>query len=144
MNVNVVSSDQSSKLVSNPPSCLMMTSKVLVQGPGGKQVVARALLDSGSSMTLVSAKLAHSAQLSKQSQTVSFSGAQGTPLKQSQSVTQLHICPLQGNHPQCTTTAAIVQEVTCDLPLQGASIVREMPHLNWLTPRFIPMGGLIC
>ena len=45
------------------PNCLMMTGKVLVKGPGGRQVMARALLDSGSSMTLVSAKLAKSAQL---------------------------------------------------------------------------------
>ena len=39
------------------PQCLMMTSKVLVRGPDGKQMVARALLDSGASMSLVSSRV---------------------------------------------------------------------------------------
>ena len=81
-------------------------------------------------MTLVSTKLAQSAQLPKQSKTVSFSGAQDIPLRQAQAVTQLNLCPIQGNQTQLSTLAAIVQEVTCNLPLQGASHVRDMPHIR--------------
>lgn len=56
----------------SPPNCLMMTSKVLIKGPGGRQVIARALLDSGSSMTLASTRLAKSAQLHQESKTICF------------------------------------------------------------------------
>ena len=48
--VNVVAanaSSQSNHVSTTLPSCLMMTSQVLVKGPGGKQTMARALLDSG-------------------------------------------------------------------------------------------------
>ena len=59
--VNQLSEDQSTTL----PNCLMMTSKVSITGPGGRQMVARALLDSGASMSLISSKLAKSLQLPK-------------------------------------------------------------------------------
>ena len=39
-------------------SCLMMTSKVVVKGRGGRQTIARELLDSGATMSLISTKLA--------------------------------------------------------------------------------------
>ena len=111
----------------------MMTSKVLIKGPGSRQTIARGLLDSGSTMSLISNKLAQSLQLPRQSMTVSFSGAQDTPLKQSQAVTQVDIGPVRGHSPSLSTLAAIVQEVTCNLPLQGASHVRDMPHIKPLS-----------
>ena len=84
------------------PNCLMMTGKVLVKGPGGRQVMARALLDSGSSMTLVSAKLAKSAQLPQQSKTVYFTGAQDTPLKQLQQLLNCKLALYKVTKPSCS------------------------------------------
>ena len=46
----------SSKSSPSIPTSLMMTSQVLVKGPGGRTMVARALLDSGASMSLVSSR----------------------------------------------------------------------------------------
>ena len=40
------------------PDTLLMTSQVLLTGPGGQQLVGRALLDSGSSLTLISSRAA--------------------------------------------------------------------------------------
>ena len=59
--VNVVAANtgsSSSNLPQALPSCLMMTSQVLVKGPGGRQMMARTLLDSGTSMSLVSNRVA--------------------------------------------------------------------------------------
>ena len=106
-----------------------MTSQVVIKGP---QIVARALLDSGASMSLVSNRVAQTLQLPKTSTLVSFSGAQATPLQGAQSVTALNLCPTHSDQPVLAVTVAIVTKVTCDLPLQGAAHVREMPHIHSL------------
>ena len=81
--VNVMSATNQN-ISSNPtqslPSSLMMTSQVLVKGPGGRQMVAQAFLDSGASISLVSNRVAQTLQLPKTMTQVSFSGAQATPL----------------------------------------------------------------
>ena len=40
------------------------------------------------------------------------------------------LCPTQQQSPSMSISAAVVQKVTCDLPLQGASNVRDMPHIK--------------
>ncbi len=115
------------------PSCLMMTSQVLVKGPDGRQMIARALLDSGASMSLLSNRVAQILQLPRHATNVTFSGAQATPLQGSQSITQVSLCPMTTDQPILSVTAAIVPKVTCDLPLQGATHVRDMPHIKPLS-----------
>ena len=92
-------------------------------------MVARVLLDS---VSLVSNRVAQTLQLPKTSTQVSFSGAQATPLQGAYSVTTLNLCPTHSAQPVLAVTAAIVNKVTCDLPLQGAAHVREMPHIKSL------------
>ena len=131
--VNVVAANTSSPSSIAPtalPSSLMMTSQVLVKGPGGRQTMARTLLDSGATMSLISNRVAHSLQLPRQATTVSFSGAQATPLQVAQTITQVSLCPMTSDNPILSVTAAIVPKVTCDFPLQGASHVRDMPHIK--------------
>ena len=129
---NPISSAQVFNQLATPQRCLMMTAQVLVKGPGGRQTMARALLDSGADMSLITSKLTQSLQLPKQAMVTDFCGAQRTPLKQSQSGTQLSICPVDQQGLNLSTLAAVVPEVTCRLPLQGASHVRDMPHIKAL------------
>ena len=112
------------------PNTLMITSNVSVQGPNGKSIVTRALLDSGASMSMLSNKVAHTLQLPRQATNISFSGAQDTPLQGSQHLTQVSLCTLSSSEPIASLTAAIVVKITCNLPLQGAAHVRDMPHIS--------------
>ena len=134
--VNVMSATNQT-ISSNPtqslPSSLMMTSQVLVKGPGGRQMVAQALLDSGASISLVSNRVAQTLQLPKTMTQVSFSGAQATPLQGAHSITTMLLSPMSSGESVFNVTAAIVSKVTCDLPLQGAAHVRNMPHIKSLS-----------
>ena len=112
------------------PDILMMTSQVMLAGPGGRTYLARALLDSGSSMTLVSSKAAQALNLPVTKTRVTFSGVQDTPVQSSNSIVTLCLSPLQTSHPHLQISAAVVSKVTCNLPLQGASGVRDLPHLK--------------
>ena len=95
----------------------MMTSKVMLHGPGGKKLVSRALLDSGSSMTLISSKAAQILELPTTRAKVTFSGVQDTPVQDSNSLVTLSISPMQSNKKNLHISAAVVSKVTCDLPL---------------------------
>ena len=133
VNVVAINANASSSSVPHTfPSSLMMTVQVLVKGLGGRQSMARALLDSGASMSLVSNRVAQTLHLSNVSTNVSFSGAQATPLQGAQAITSMSLCPMNSEEPVLAVTAAIVSKVTCDLPLQGATHVRDMPHIKSL------------
>ena len=67
---NQYSSTQAFNQLTIPQHCLMMTAKVLLKGPGGRQAMARALLDSGLTMSLISNKSTQSLQLPKQAMTI--------------------------------------------------------------------------
>ena len=108
----------------------MMTSQVLVKGPGGRQMVARALLDLGASMSLVPNRVAHTLQLPRLATPVSFTGVQDTPVEESRSLVNIDLCAVQTREPVLAMAAAVVSKVTCDLPLQGAANVRDMPHIK--------------
>ena len=57
---------------------LQMTSRVILQAPSGKQTIARALLDPGASISLITNQIVQQLQLGKTSQNLLISGAQGS------------------------------------------------------------------
>ena len=57
---------------------LSMTSHVTLEEPSGKQIVARALLDSGAGVSLVSQRIVKKLQLQRSSHNISITGAMGT------------------------------------------------------------------
>ena len=117
---------------SKVPDALMMTAQVLLQGPGGHQLQARAFMDSGAGMSLVSKRVAQLLQLPLESNTTRFSGTQATPCRASRHITHLTVSPLQDPEQQIECRAAVVQVVTDDLPPQEMVPVTEMPHLMGL------------
>ena len=57
----------------------------------------------------------------------------------------MYLCPMSSNKPVLNVTTAIVSKVTCDLPLQGATHVNDMPHivsLNLADPTFHQPGRI--
>ena len=114
------------------PDALMMTAQVLISGPGGQKTQARALIDPGAAMTLISSRITQHLHLPLTKANLAFSGVQGTPCKPAKHLTQLVISPLQVGEPQVTLTAAVVSKVTDDLPVQETPSVDELPHLQGL------------
>ena len=111
---------------------LTMTSKVLLTGPTGQTLVARALLDSGSTISLITARPANTLKLPRTSTHITFSGVQDSVASPSHSLVNVCLSPLQESEQQHQIVAAVVSTVTCDLPLQGAEGVRDLPHLKGL------------
>ena len=120
---------------SAPPSLqssLTMTSQVLLEGPSGRKLVCRALLDSGSTISLISTKAANSLQLAKTQTHITFSGIQDSNSAPSHALITVSMSSVQAPNQPYQISAAVVPKVTCDLPLQGAAGVQDLPHLKGL------------
>ena len=120
----------SSKSASPIPSFLTMTSQVLVKGPGGRQMVARALLDTGATMSMVSSRVARTLQLPHQGPRVTITGLKDMTDNDSHPLVKLALCPVHPDKPVISMLAASVPKVAGDLPLQGAASVKDLDHIK--------------
>ena len=110
--------------------CLLMTAKVTLLGPTGKIVTVRALLDAGSTLSIISDKLMKDLDLVKTGKEVSISGIKS---KDSQKPHPMAKVTLTSEYDPTWRREVIVtsmKEVIRQLPLQDAEAVRRMPHLR--------------
>ena len=114
------------------PTSLLMTSQVLLTGPTGRTMVARALLDSGATFTLISTRAMKTLALPRSKTSITIKGVQNMTSNPSCALTSFTLSPVQNPEQSHHISAAAVPEVTCSLPLQGASSVRELPHIREL------------
>ena len=122
------SSSQSSQV----PDALMTTAQVLLLGPRGQEVKARALIDSGAGLSLVSSRVANLLDLTLEPIQLQLSMAQGEQSKPLRHLTQLSISPLQNRDLKIPCRAAVTPTVTCDLPPQPVEQILDLPHIMGL------------
>ena len=108
---------------------LLTTCYVQVEAPDGSFVKARALLDSASSTSFVSERLAQALNLSRSSQSARISGVAGltgsSPLQTVANFNIVTTCPPQE---KIGINAIVVPRVTCDLPLQPVPFDLKWNH----------------
>jgi len=107
---------------------LMMTCRVIVAGPGGSTIEARALLDSASSSSFVSERLTQSLRLPRTSHNATISGIAGLSHRSPvQSVASFSILAVNSVAKKFDVT---VPRITCDLPHQPINFNMEWNHLT--------------
>ena len=121
--------NHASKGVSKLPDALMMTAVVKLTGPSGKTLQARALIDSGAGISLISNRVTQQMCLPVTKADLQFTGVQGTPCKSAKHVTQVCISSTQSQESPLSIKAAVVNTVTNDLPSRDFSEVARLPHL---------------
>ena len=113
---------------------LLMTCQVTVKSSDGSSHKARALLDSASSASFVSERLANCLNLPRSRHNLKISGVAGlsqqSPL---QSIAAFNIVPTNFPDKKLTVSAIIVPRVTCDLPLQPVHYGTNWNHLSGLS-----------
>ncbi len=118
--------------VSTAEATLQMTSQMVIQAPNGKQLLVRALLDTGASISLITRKVTKLLQLKGDSHKFNIVGAQGVDTGTATGSATFMVKAVNSESSPLSLTAAIVPKVTCDLPLQGASGVKSLPHIKEL------------
>ena len=111
------------------PDALMTTAQVLLVGPRGQEIKARALIDSGAGLSLISHKVAQNLGLPLSPSKLQLSGIQGTSCKPANFLTTLTISPLHNREKKIQCTPAVVQVVTSDLPPEKMESVTGLPHM---------------
>ena len=110
------------------PDALLMTAEVMLKGPGGHELKARAFLDPGAAISLISSRVTQILDPPLEPSRVRFSAVQGTPCKGSKYLTSVTISPLHSKQEiQCRP--AVVQTVTDEIPNRPLTPVHEFPHL---------------
>ena len=113
------------------PGSLLMTCRLLVWGPNGSKIESCALLDSASSASFISERLAQSLHLPRSRRDVRIIGvADLSHNSPTQAFTHFVISPLQEPSKTIGVTAVVVPRVTCDLPLQPVPFNTEWSHLT--------------
>ena len=110
---------------------LLMTCNVLVSSPDGTSLQARALLDSASSTSFISERLAHCLHLPRSSQNAQISGVAGLTRNSSiQSITNFGVRSTYSPSRKIDVIAVVVPRVTCDLPLHPVPFSSKWNHLT--------------
>ena len=108
---------------------ILMTAQVLLTGPRGQTIQARAFIDPGAAMSLVSNKIAQQLHLPLEKTNLQFSAVLDTPCKTVRHLADLSISSLQGEH-AVPVRAAVVSTVTGNIPAQETETVNHLPHLS--------------
>ena len=115
------------------PSSLLMTCRVLITSPGGLSTKARALLDSASSSSFISERLARVLRLPQSQHLTSISGIAGlTHNSLSHSVADFHASSWYDSSKQFDVSAIVIPRVTCELPVHSVSMDTSWSHLEGL------------
>ena len=110
--------------------CLLMTAKVTLIGPTGKMMTVRALLDAGSTLSIISTKLKRNLDLKETGKEVAISGIKSKENKQSHPMARVTLASEYQTNWTKEITVASMDEVIRQLPLQDAQSVRWMSHLQ--------------
>ena len=110
---------------------LSMTASVKITGPAGHTLVARALLDSGASQSLVTSRVVQAVQATTEVHRTSFTGVANMPAPTSAKRAHIfiHLCRVQARScPSLQQSLTLWPETPC-LP---APEVRKLPHIRGL------------
>jgi len=97
---------------------LMMTTKVILSGPNGHQMVARALLDPASTASFVTERVVQCLKLHKQKQEITINGIGDTRCStQSNSVVNMNLRSTQSSSALDNVQALVLPSLTKCLPV---------------------------
>ena len=119
------SSFPSSKL----PDVLLPTAEVLLTGPTGQSVRARALIDTGAGLSIISQQLTQKLSLPLDPLNLRLTTVQGETSQPLRHITSVIISSLIDPSKKLTCTPAVAPQVTGDLPIKPVHSVLSLPHI---------------
>ena len=111
--------------------CLLMTARVTLLGPAG-QITVRALLDSGSTLSIVTEQLARQLRLKDTGRKVSISGIKSATDNQLHPMKKVQLASEFEPSWRADVVVASMDKVIRKLPLQNVPHVRKMAHIKGL------------
>ena len=133
---HVVLTTQESSEAAAPPQQkerLLMTSQVFLTNSVGEKVAARAMLDSGAAISVLSSRMMAQLQLQKTEDWMTVSGVESQKNSPARPTANLTISSLSNTDWSTSVKVVILPKVTVDLSRHDLSAVKRMPHLQGLS-----------
>ena len=111
--------------------CLLMTAKVTVRGPAG-QMTVRALLDSGSTLSIISERLVKQLHLKPTGKSVSITGINSGDNSPLHPMCKIELASEHKPSWRKEINVASMKEVIRRLPFQNVPYVKDLPHFRGL------------
>ena len=111
------------------PDSLMTTAQVLLHGPNGETLQARALIDSGAGISLVTNRVVQLLNLPLETVNVQLTVAQGEVTKPLRRKSSLIITPLHDRTLKMSCRPAVSEAVAGIMPTQAMPSVTDLPYL---------------
>ena len=132
----------SSMPTSKLPDVLLPTAEVLLTGPTGQTVRARALIDTGAGLSIISKRLIQKLSLPLDPINLRLNTVQGETSQPLKHLTTVTISPILDLSTKITCKPAVSTQVTGDLPIKPLESVTDLPHIiglpladpNYATP----------
>ena len=112
---------------------LLMTSQVLLTNSVGEKVPARAMLDSGAAISVLSSRMMAQLQLQKTEDWMTVSGVESQTNSPARPTANLTISSFSNTGWSTSVKVVVLPKVTVDLPRHDLSAVKRMPHLQGLS-----------
>ena len=135
VSINHVVRTQGSSDVAAPPQQkerLLMTSQVLLTNVKGEKVVARAMLDSGAAISVLSSRMMAQLQLPKTNEWMAVTGVESQKDSPPRPTAYVTISSFSNPGWSSSVKVVILPKVAANLPAHDLSAVKEMPHLQGL------------
>ena len=110
----------------------LMTSQVVLTGPTGKQMVVRALLDSGAEVSIISSKIMNTLQLTRQDEWMTLQGIESPENSTARPTAMVTVSAVNSEWSQ-PVKVTVLPKVSTELPKEHLQSIRDMPHLKDLT-----------
>ena len=122
----------SSLPTSKLPDVLLPTAEVLLTGPTGQTVRARALIDTGAGLSIISKQLTQKLSLPLDPINLRLNTVQGETSKPLKHLTTVSISPVLDPSKKIICNPAVSHQVTGDLPVKPMEPVTDLPHIMGL------------
>ena len=110
---------------------LLMTCQVYLTTAGGKRIQARAMLDSGAAISVMSSRLMNQLQLPKSKEYIKVSGVESQPDSPPRPTANISVSSVSTGW-SAAVKVVVLPKVTVDLPRHDLTAVKNLPHQQGL------------
>ena len=132
---HVVLNSQGSSDATPPPQQkerLLMTSQVYLTTSEGEKIPARAMLDSGAAISVLSSRMMTQLHLPKTKEWMTVSGVESQKNSPARPTANITVSSITSAGWNASVKVVILPKVTVDLPRHDLTAVKKMPHLQGL------------
>ena len=129
---SVVANSDSNTVINQPKQKLMMTSQVLLTSSSGKQLEARAMLDTGAAVSVLSSRMMKLLQIKRSEEWMTVSGVESPKHSPARPTAQVTVTSKINPAWSTSVKVVVLPKAARNLPEHPLPAIKDIPHLKGL------------